>query len=32
LSFAVDPKVVFTGREELARMDDERDRLGRPNL
>ena len=32
LSFAVDPKVVFTGREELARMDDERDRVGRPNL
>jgi polyphosphate kinase 2 len=30
LDFKVDPEIVFTGREELARMDEERDRLGRP--
>jgi polyphosphate kinase 2 len=30
LDFTVDPEIVFTGREELARMDEERDRLGRP--
>lgn len=32
LDFTIDPAVVFTGREELARMDEERDRLGRPRL
>lgn len=32
LDFSVDPEIVFTGREELDRMDDERDRLGRPRL
>jgi polyphosphate kinase 2 len=32
LDFATDPDVVITGRIELARMDDERDRLGRPRL
>lgn len=32
LDFTIDPNVVFTGREELARMDEERDRLGRPRL
>jgi polyphosphate kinase 2 len=32
LDFTVDPEVVFTGREELTRMDEERDRLGRPRL
>jgi len=32
LDFTVDPDIVFSGREELARMDDERDRLGRPRL
>jgi polyphosphate kinase 2 len=32
LDFTVDPSVVFSGREELDRMDDERDRLGRPRL
>jgi polyphosphate kinase 2 len=32
LDFSVDPTIVFTGREELDRMDDERDRLGRPRL
>ena len=30
LNFTVDPKIVFYGREELNRMDVERDRLGRP--
>ena len=30
LDFATDPDVVISGRIELARMDDERDRLGRP--
>lgn len=32
LDFTVDPDVVFSGKEELARMDEERDRLGRPRL
>jgi polyphosphate kinase 2 len=32
LDFSVDPNIVFTGREELDRMDEERDRLGRPRL
>jgi polyphosphate kinase 2 len=32
LDFTVDPEIVFTGREELDRMDEERDRLGRPRL
>jgi len=32
LDFTIDPDIVFTGREELARMDEERDRLGRPRL
>ncbi len=32
LDFTVDPDVVFTGKAELARMDEERDRLGRPRL
>jgi polyphosphate kinase 2 len=32
LDFSVDPEIVFTGREELDRMDEERDRLGRPVL
>lgn len=32
LDFSVDPDIVFTGREELDRMDEERDRLGRPRL
>ena len=31
LDFATDPEIVVTGRRELARMDEERDRLGRPN-
>ncbi|MCL1601756.1 MAG: polyphosphate kinase 2 [Actinomycetia bacterium] len=30
LDFVTDPDVVVSGRIELARMDDERDRLGRP--
>lgn len=30
LDFRVDPDIVFNGREELNRMDEERDRLGRP--
>jgi polyphosphate kinase 2 len=30
LDFSVDPEIVYTGREELDRMDEERDRLGRP--
>jgi polyphosphate kinase 2 len=30
LDFSVDPEVVISGRAELARMDEERDRLGRP--
>lgn len=30
LDFTIDSEVVFTGREELSRMDEERDRLGRP--
>jgi len=32
LDFTVDPEIVSTGKQELARMDDERDRLGRPRL
>ena len=32
LDFRVDPEIVFTGKQELAHMDDERDRLGRPRL
>ncbi len=32
LDFTVDPEIVYTGREELSRMDEERDRLGRPRL
>jgi polyphosphate kinase 2 len=32
LDFTVDPMIVFSGKNELARMDDERDRLGRPRL
>jgi polyphosphate kinase 2 len=32
LDFTVDPSIVFSGKSELARMDDERDRLGRPRL
>ncbi len=32
LDFTIDPEVVYNGREELNRMDDERDRLGRPRL
>ncbi len=32
LDFKVDPEIVYNGREELARMDEERDRLGRPRL
>lgn len=30
LDFVTDPEIVVNGRDELARMDDERDRLGRP--
>lgn len=30
LDFRPDPKVVIPGKVELARMDEERDRLGRP--
>ncbi|MEA2023428.1 MAG: polyphosphate kinase 2 [Actinomycetota bacterium] len=32
LDFTTDPEIVMSGRAELARMDDERDRLGRPRL
>jgi polyphosphate kinase 2 len=32
LDFNTDPGIVIPGRVELARMDDERDRLGRPRL
>jgi polyphosphate kinase 2 len=32
LDFVTDPEIVIPGRLELARMDDERDRLGRPRL
>ena len=32
LDFAPDPEIVITGRRELARMDEERDRFGRPSL
>ena len=32
LDFAPDPEIVVTGRRELARMDEERDRFGRPSL
>jgi polyphosphate kinase 2 len=32
LDFITDPEIVIPGRVELARMDDERDRLGRPRL
>ena len=31
-NFAPDPEIVLTGRQELSRMDEERDRLGRPSL
>ncbi len=30
LDFSTDPAIVIRGRDELARMDEERDRLGRP--
>ncbi|MEE8486015.1 MAG: polyphosphate kinase 2 [Acidimicrobiia bacterium] len=30
LDFSIDRQIVLSGREELVRMDDERDRLGRP--
>ena len=30
LDFTVDPEIVLSGKKELARMDEERDRLGRP--
>jgi len=30
LDFSVDPAIVLSGRQELNRMDEERDRLGRP--
>jgi hypothetical protein len=30
LDFTTDPAIVISGTEELARMDRERDRLGRP--
>ena len=30
LDFTPDPKIVISGKDELTRMDDERDRLGRP--
>jgi len=32
LDFTPDPEIVITGRRELARMDEERDRFGRPSL
>jgi len=32
LDFTPDPEIVLSGRRELARMDEERDRLGRPSL
>ncbi len=32
LDFTTDSEIVMSGRVELARMDDERDRLGRPRL
>jgi len=32
LDFSIDPEIVYNGREELNRMDEERDRLGRPRL
>ena len=32
LDFVTDPEIVVRGRVELARMDEERDRLGRPRL
>jgi len=32
LDFTPDPGIVLSGRRELARMDEERDRLGRPSL
>ena len=32
LDFTPDPKIVFTGDDELVRMDAERDKLGRPRL
>ena len=32
LDFSPDPEIVITGRRELARMDEERDRFGRPSL
>jgi hypothetical protein len=32
LDFTPDPKVVISGADELKRMDQERDQLGRPRL
>jgi polyphosphate kinase 2 len=32
LDFTIDPEIVYSGRAELSRMDEERDRLGRPRL
>ena len=32
LDFTPDPAILVPGRVELNRMDEERDRLGRPNL
>jgi hypothetical protein len=32
LDFTPDPKVVVSGADELKRMDQERDQLGRPRL
>jgi hypothetical protein len=32
LDFTLDPKVVISGADELKRMDQERDQLGRPRL
>jgi len=32
IDFTIDPEIVFTGKRELSRMDEERDRLGRPRL
>ena len=32
LDFTPEPEIVITGRRELARMDEERDRFGRPSL
>ena len=30
LDWSIDPTIVLTGKAELARMDEERDQLGRP--